>query len=142
MKQAIIIFYSVLAIWQVFNLFQFFKSMTKEDADDVKNIKFSLMWPIIIFIIFYFGSLFIVGLIENPKGGDIMQTFKRVIQVIQLLVIIVYPFLMTGELVTRALSMEITGAPSSEKRTRTLHSNLTGLMVMVIIVTSIIYIIL
>lgn len=142
MNKAIIVFYSVLGIWQLVNVFRFYQSMSKEDVDDVEEIKLSLLWPTFIFIVSYFGSLLMVGLLENPKSEDILVVLKRLVQVSQVLVILVYPFIMSGELATRALSMEITGAPSSEKRTRTLYSNLSGLMVLTFIVSSIIYIIL
>lgn len=142
MNKAILIFYSVLGIWQMINLFRFFRSMTRENVDDVEDVKLSLLWPTFIFITCYFGSLFLMGFIENPKTEDIMVLFKHLVQIVQVLVIVAYPFVMSGELATRALSMEITGAPSAEKRTITLHSNLTGLMILTFIVSSIIYIIL
>lgn len=142
MNKAILIFYSVLGIWQMINLFRFFRSMTRENVDDVEDVKLSLLWPTFIFIACYFGSLLIMGFIENPKTEDIMIFFKHLVQIVQVLVIVAYPFVMSGELATRALSMEITGAPSAEKRTITLHSNLTGLMILTFIVSSIIYIIL
>ena len=142
MNQFILIFYSILGIWQTINFLRFFQSMTRENVDDVENAKLSLLWPTFIFITCYFGSLFLVGFIENPKTGEVLVFLKRTVQVIQGLVIIAYPFVMSGELATRALSMEITGAPSAKKRTLTLHSNLTGQMVLTFAVSSIIYIIL
>ena len=77
MNVAIIIFYSILGIWQTINFFRFFQSMTRENADDVENAKLSLLWPMAIFILCYFGSLFIVGFIENPKSVGILIIFKR-----------------------------------------------------------------
>jgi len=142
MNKAIVVFYAVLGIWQMVNVFRFFQSMSKEDVEDVEEIKLSLLWPTFIFITCYFGTLLLVGWLENPQHVEVLVVLKHLVQIGQVLVILVYPFMMSGELATRALSMEITGAPSAEKRTRTLHSNLTGLMGLTFIVSSIIYIIL
>lgn len=133
---------SGLAIWLMISIYKFSRTMTKEDTEDVKGVKLNLFYPVVLICLAYFGTLLAVGMMENPKLFNPLATIKHVIMAIQFVIIILYPILTVGELSTRMLGFEITGAPSSEKRTRNLLSNVRVLVFLTFVISNIVYIIL
>lgn len=133
---------SLLGIWLMINIYRFSRAMAKENAEDAEGVKISLLLPLVLIILIYFGTAFAVGYIENPELIPIQHLLKKLIMLIQIIIIVIYPIAMSGELSTRMLGTEITESPGSEKRTRTLMTNVRVLVFLTFVISNVIYIIL